>query len=84
MMDIKRFLVIKKWWHLLRGEYCFFYLLFTKNKYFFIKKTHSGPVLALVLKGEDVVRGWLEMIGPDDPEKAKQESPARQETLKFF
>ena len=36
-----------------------------------------GPVLALVLKGEDVIRGWLEMIGPENPQEAKEQSPSR-------
>ncbi|KNC98195.1 uncharacterized protein SPPG_06597 [Spizellomyces punctatus DAOM BR117] len=35
----------------------------------------SGPVVALVLKGDDVIRGWREMIGPTDPEIARREMP---------
>ncbi|KAI8921365.1 nucleoside diphosphate kinase [Powellomyces hirtus] len=35
----------------------------------------SGPVVALVLKGSDVVNGWREMIGPTDPETAKSQFP---------
>ena len=37
----------------------------------------SGPVLALVIKGEDVVRGWGEMMGDADPEVAKVKGPSR-------
>ncbi|KAJ3330187.1 Thioredoxin domain-containing protein 3 [Blyttiomyces sp. JEL0837] len=35
----------------------------------------SGPVVCLVLKGEDVIRAWLEMIGPEDPAEAKKKCP---------
>jgi nucleoside diphosphate kinase len=37
---------------------------------------NSGPIVALVLKGEEVVRGWQEMIGPMDPEEAKVKAPS--------
>ena len=36
-----------------------------------------GPALCLVIKGEDVVNGWAEMVGPMDPEEAKVKSPSR-------
>lgn len=29
----------------------------------------------MVLSREDAVRGWRDMIGPTDPEKAKEENP---------
>ncbi|KAI9102594.1 nucleoside diphosphate kinase [Phlyctochytrium arcticum] len=35
----------------------------------------SGPIVALVLKGDDVIRGWREMLGPTDPQKARLEYP---------
>ncbi|KAJ3212625.1 thioredoxin domain-containing protein 6 [Entophlyctis luteolus] len=35
----------------------------------------SGPVLLLTLKGENVIEGWLEMLGPSDPEIARQLFP---------
>jgi len=35
----------------------------------------SGPCIALVLRGEDVVKGWHEMAGPLDPEDAKLSAP---------
>ncbi|KAI9324667.1 nucleoside diphosphate kinase [Zopfochytrium polystomum] len=35
----------------------------------------SGPVVTMVLKGEDVVRRWIEMMGPDDPSAAKENFP---------
>ncbi|KAI8823656.1 nucleoside diphosphate kinase [Fimicolochytrium jonesii] len=35
----------------------------------------SGPVVALVLKGYGVVSGWREMIGPTDPEVARNTVP---------
>ncbi|KAJ3197542.1 hypothetical protein HK101_002845 [Irineochytrium annulatum] len=35
----------------------------------------SGPVVCLVLKGEDVIYAWQELMGPDDPEEAKEKFP---------
>ncbi|KAI8925457.1 nucleoside diphosphate kinase [Entophlyctis helioformis] len=35
----------------------------------------SAPVVALVLKGDSVVSGWLEMCGPSDPAVAKETLP---------
>ncbi|KAI9333322.1 nucleoside diphosphate kinase [Obelidium mucronatum] len=35
----------------------------------------SAPVLCLMLKGENVVEGWNEMIGPSDPETARTMFP---------
>ncbi|KAJ3013715.1 Thioredoxin domain-containing protein 3 [Thoreauomyces humboldtii] len=35
----------------------------------------SGPIVALVLKGSDVIAGWREMIGPLDPVAAKATLP---------
>jgi nucleoside diphosphate kinase len=35
----------------------------------------SGPIVCLVVKGEEVISGWREMIGPEDPEVAKKELP---------
>ncbi|KAJ3017395.1 UNVERIFIED_CONTAM: thioredoxin domain-containing protein 6 [Siphonaria sp. JEL0065] len=35
----------------------------------------SAPVLLLMLKGENVVEGWNEMIGPSDPEVARNLFP---------
>lgn len=35
----------------------------------------SGPVIALLLDGDDVIRGWRTMIGPADPEVARVQAP---------
>ncbi|KAJ2179651.1 hypothetical protein GGH18_005527, partial [Coemansia sp. RSA 530] len=35
----------------------------------------SGPVIALLLDGDDVVRGWRMMIGPSDADIARQQVP---------
>ncbi|KAJ1862615.1 hypothetical protein LPJ78_004600 [Coemansia sp. RSA 989] len=35
----------------------------------------SGPVIALHLEGDDVIRGWRMMIGPDSVEAARQQVP---------
>ncbi|XP_061183794.1 thioredoxin domain-containing protein 6-like isoform X2 [Saccostrea echinata] len=35
----------------------------------------SGPTYVMVLSREDAVQGWREIIGPTDPEKAKEENP---------
>ncbi|KAI8995899.1 nucleoside diphosphate kinase [Gaertneriomyces semiglobifer] len=35
----------------------------------------SGSVTALVLKGHDVITGWREMIGPTDPDVAREQFP---------
>ncbi|KAJ1943450.1 hypothetical protein EC988_006230, partial [Linderina pennispora] len=35
----------------------------------------SGPVIALLLDGDDVIRGWRMMIGPTDSEAARQTAP---------
>lgn len=37
----------------------------------------SGPSLFMVLSRPDAVAGWRAMMGPTDPEKAKQEQPDR-------
>jgi len=35
----------------------------------------SGPTMFMVLSREDAVDGWRQVIGPTDPEKAKEEAP---------
>ncbi|KAJ2806721.1 hypothetical protein H4R20_001579 [Coemansia guatemalensis] len=35
----------------------------------------SGPVIALLLEGDDVIRGWRMMLGPADPTVARQQAP---------
>ncbi|KAJ2416193.1 hypothetical protein GGI10_001145 [Coemansia sp. RSA 2530] len=35
----------------------------------------SGPVIALLLEGDDVVRGWRMMVGPTSPAAARQQMP---------
>ncbi|KAJ2501099.1 hypothetical protein GGH96_002230 [Coemansia sp. RSA 1972] len=35
----------------------------------------SGPVIALLLDGDDAVRGWRMMIGPSDADTARQQVP---------
>ena len=35
----------------------------------------SGPSLFMVLSRPDAVTGWRALMGPTDPEKAKEEQP---------
>ncbi|KAJ1906923.1 hypothetical protein LPJ81_001078, partial [Coemansia sp. IMI 209127] len=35
----------------------------------------SGPIVALSLDGDDVIRGWRMMIGPTDPDTARMQAP---------
>ncbi|KAJ2777944.1 hypothetical protein GGI15_004337, partial [Coemansia interrupta] len=35
----------------------------------------SGPVIALLVDGDDVIRGWRTMIGPTNPDVARSEAP---------
>ncbi|KAJ2862802.1 hypothetical protein GGH94_004033 [Coemansia aciculifera] len=35
----------------------------------------SGPTVALLLEGDDVVRGWRMMVGPTSPATARQQMP---------
>ncbi|KAJ2709558.1 hypothetical protein H4R19_004193, partial [Coemansia spiralis] len=35
----------------------------------------SGPVIALLLEGDDVIRGWHAMIGPTDAAVARKQAP---------
>ncbi|KAJ2341108.1 hypothetical protein GGF43_006246, partial [Coemansia sp. RSA 2618] len=35
----------------------------------------SGPIIALLVEGDDVVRGWRMMLGPSDPTLARRELP---------
>ena len=37
----------------------------------------SGPSLALVLRGEDVIKKWAEIMGPLDPAEARANAPMR-------
>lgn len=39
--------------------------------------TLSGPSLFMVLSRPDAVTGWRALMGPTDPEKAKDEEPDR-------
>ena len=36
---------------------------------------HSGPSLFMVLSREDAVSGWRALMGPTNPEEAKQQNP---------
>ncbi|XP_021351891.1 thioredoxin domain-containing protein 3 homolog isoform X15 [Mizuhopecten yessoensis] len=40
-----------------------------------VEHMSSGPTMFMVLSREDAVDGWRSLIGPTDPEKAKEESP---------
>ncbi|ELT87722.1 hypothetical protein CAPTEDRAFT_96991 [Capitella teleta] len=40
-----------------------------------VKHMTSGQTLFMVLSREDAVDGWRSLIGPTDPEKAKEEAP---------
>ena len=35
----------------------------------------SGPTLFMILSREDAVDGWRSLMGPTNPENAKEESP---------
>ena len=35
----------------------------------------SGPTLFLILSREDAIPGFRALVGPTDPEKAKEEAP---------
>ncbi|KAI7823486.1 nucleoside-diphosphate kinase, partial [Kickxella alabastrina] len=35
----------------------------------------SGPLVALLIEGDDVIRGWRTMIGPTSPAAARQLAP---------
>ena len=35
----------------------------------------SGPTMFLVLSREDAVHGWRTLMGPTDPEEAKESAP---------
>ncbi len=35
----------------------------------------SGPVLAAELMRAEAVSGWRDLLGPTDPERARQEAP---------
>ncbi|KAI9502608.1 nucleoside-diphosphate kinase, partial [Coemansia spiralis] len=35
----------------------------------------SGPIIALLLEGDDVIRGWRMMIGSIDPDTARKDVP---------
>ncbi|KAI9207247.1 nucleoside diphosphate kinase [Polychytrium aggregatum] len=35
----------------------------------------SEPVICLVIKGDDAINGWREMIGPTDPAEAREQFP---------
>ncbi|KAJ1995651.1 hypothetical protein H4R26_006238, partial [Coemansia thaxteri] len=35
----------------------------------------SGPTIALLLEGDDVIRGWRTMIGPTSPDSARAQVP---------
>ena len=36
-----------------------------------------GPTLFMVLSREDAVEGWRSVIGPTDPQQAKEQNPSR-------
>jgi nucleoside-diphosphate kinase len=38
----------------------------------YIKHMSSGPIVALILEGEDAVKEWRILMGETDPTKAKQ------------
>ncbi|KAI8614875.1 nucleoside diphosphate kinase [Chytriomyces sp. MP71] len=40
-----------------------------------VRELMSAPVLCLMLKGENVIEGWMEMLGPSDPEDARRLYP---------
>lgn len=42
---------------------------------FLVEHLSSGPILALELVSEDAVQKWLDLIGPDDPIKARKDAP---------
>ena len=54
-----------------------FYKDHTDKDYFGDLTDHmtSGPTLFMVLSREDAVDGWRSIIGPTDPEQAKEQNP---------
>jgi len=54
-----------------------FYKEHAEQEYFEKLVTHmsSGPVMALALCREDAVSGWRDMLGPKNPEEAKETAP---------
>ena len=39
------------------------------------KYPHSGPSMVMVLSREDAISGWRTIMGPTDPEVAKEQAP---------
>lgn len=50
-------------------------LMYSVQVFFKLSFSYSGPTYLMVLSREDAVQGWRQMIGPTDPEKAKEENP---------
>lgn len=42
---------------------------------FLVDHLSSGPVLAIELVGEDALQKWLDVLGPEDPTKARRTAP---------
>ncbi|KAJ3238716.1 Thioredoxin domain-containing protein 3 [Chytriomyces hyalinus] len=40
-----------------------------------VQSLMSAPVVCLMIKGENVIEGWTEMLGPSDPELARKTCP---------
>ncbi|TPX76673.1 nucleoside-diphosphate kinase [Chytriomyces confervae] len=40
-----------------------------------VQSLMSAPVLCLMIKGENAIEGWMEMLGPSDPELARKTCP---------
>ncbi|KAJ3033116.1 Thioredoxin domain-containing protein 3 [Rhizophlyctis rosea] len=63
--------------HLSREEAGILYEGLREREYFedAVGFISSGPILAMILKGDNVVRMWREMIGPTDPAEAREKFP---------
>ncbi|KAJ2887975.1 hypothetical protein FB639_000953, partial [Coemansia asiatica] len=63
--------------HLSRAQAAAFYEEHAGKPFFddLVAFMSSGPIIALLVEGDDVIRGWRTMIGPTSPEAARAQVP---------